>query len=79
MTDFRPMQDLPKDAEFIGPDRRTRYRVMKPACEYAEGFVDVWNLSMTREEEQCLVASGDWEPRAGFFADSHPVDVEVIS
>ncbi len=76
---FKPMQDLPAGAEFVGPNKGTRYRVLKPASDHELGWVDVWNLSMSREEELKQITAGNPEPRVGFFAFSHPVDVEVIS
>lgn len=77
------MQDLPKGARFIGPDRRTRYEVITPAADHPSGWVDVRNLSMTAAEAvERLATPGAVEPgcdpRDGFFAFSHPVEVEVL-
>jgi hypothetical protein len=83
MTDFRPMQSLPTGARFIGPDGRTEYRITRSAAEHEDGWVDVWNESMTDAEAQRRIAKGDvedgYDPREGVFAYSHPVDVEVLS
>ncbi len=75
------LRDLPKGARFIGPDRKTIYRVL---CPYAEtGWrVDVFNESMTDAEAADRIASGaveeGYDPRGGFFAYTTPVEVEVL-
>lgn len=76
------MQDLPKDAHFIGPDG-ARYRVTKPASEHERGWVEVWNLSMSAAEvRRMLETPGAVEegshPREGFFAFSYPTPVERV-
>ncbi len=77
------MRDLPRDAQFIGLDRRTRYQVTTPASEHADGWVEVRDISMTGLEAEQLRAAGGvapgQDPRAGFFMDGQvEALVEVI-
>lgn len=82
MTTTAPMTSLRKNAEFIGPDGRTHYRVTRPASAHPHGWVEVRNLSMTAAEARAAIKRGDPEPgcdpRDGFFSYSVPVDVQVI-
>lgn len=77
------MQDLPKGARFIGPDG-VEYKVVTSASEHRNGWVDVWDLSMTDAEAlRRLNTPGAVEagchPREGFFAYTFPTEVEVLS
>lgn len=75
------MQDLPRDACFVGPDGAT-YKVVVAASEHPNGFVEVWNLSMGDADVLDRVDDAyraGHHPREGFFCYTHPVDVEVIS
>jgi hypothetical protein len=76
------MTDLPRHARFIGPDRRTIYRVTTAAADHERGWVMVRNLSMTDAQAAAAVAAGGFErgddPRDEFFAFSAPVEVEVL-
>jgi len=75
----RDLNDLPKDTHFIGPDG-ARYKVTAPAADHKHGFVFVWNLSMTDDEVQRRLPACEpgTHPREGFFAFSHPAEVEVL-
>ncbi len=78
------MEDLPRGAEFIGPDGHTRYLVTTAASEHPRGWVEVRNLSMTDGEAADLLATPGavepgCDPRDGFFAYTHPTPVEVVA
>jgi hypothetical protein len=76
------LTDLRRGQKFIGPDGRT-HEVTTPASDHPHGFVEVRDLSMTDAEAAALLAAPGavergCDPREGFFAFTHPVDVEVI-
>lgn len=82
------MQDLPAGAVFHlltgGADDRTHYQITTAAIDHPDGWVEVRNLSMSdARAEQLLNTPGAVEkgcdPRDGFFAYSHPTEVEVVS
>lgn len=79
------MQDLPAGARFIGPDGRTEFKVVTPASEHPDGWVEVWNLSITDARAAELLASPGWsgadcDPRDGVFMTGQvEAEVEVLS
>jgi len=60
------MTDLPKGARFIGPDG-SEYKVTRPASDHPNGWVEVWDLSISGAT------------RGGvFMTDQVETDVEVL-
>jgi hypothetical protein len=82
------MKELRKGQHFIGPDG-AEYVVTAPAADHEHGFVFVWNLSMSDQEVLTRLNTPGFvepnadgtpgHPRAGFFAFSVPVFVELVT
>lgn len=82
------MQDLPTgtvvDHRVGGNHGTIRYQITRSAAEHPNGWVEVYNLTMTDDEAERLLntpgaVEAGCDPRDGFFAFSHPVEVEVVS